>query len=153
MVSVDEGRGAEYVFIARRNNSLSSSGRLLFFSFILAVSLGIALGFTVVFGAWLILPFAGLEMGVLYWALRSIDRHAGDYEKLVVWGNNIRVEIADGPEVRTCELNRHWVQMVSASDGSRLALRAHGKEIEIGRHLGADSRAVMARDLARHLRT
>ena len=36
------GETAEYVYIARRNNSLSSSGRLLVFGFTFTVSLGIA---------------------------------------------------------------------------------------------------------------
>jgi uncharacterized membrane protein len=154
MECVDGGESAEpvYVYLARRNNSLSSSGRLLFFSFILAVCLGIALGFALVLGAWLILPFAGLEMAVLYWALRHIDRHAGDYERVVVRGSSIQVEVANGAEIKTCEFNRHWVQVICAPDGSRLALRSHGKEIEIGRHLRAENRSAMAQDLARHIR-
>lgn len=59
--SAAEG-AARYSVTARRNNSLSSSGRFLVFGFILVVSLGIALAFAY-FGAWLILPFAGLEIG------------------------------------------------------------------------------------------
>ncbi|MBI3068730.1 MAG: DUF2244 domain-containing protein [Betaproteobacteria bacterium] len=61
--SAAEG-AARYTVTARRNNSLSSSGRFLVFGFILAVSLDIALA-CAYFGAWLILPFAGLEMVVL----------------------------------------------------------------------------------------
>src|SRR6185369_14469106 len=61
---VREEAGDEYVCIARRNNSLSSSERLVVFGFILLVSLGIAAGFGVIFGAWPILPFAGVEMAV-----------------------------------------------------------------------------------------
>jgi len=67
---------AEFVYTARRNNSLSSSGRLLVFGFILTVSLGIAVGFSLVFGAWPIMPFAGIEMAVLYFAFRYGERRA-----------------------------------------------------------------------------
>ena len=84
MNCVAGGETAEYVYTARRNNSLSSSGRRLVFGFILVVSLGIAAGFSLIFGAWPIMPFAGLEMAVLYFAFRYIDRHAADYERITI---------------------------------------------------------------------
>ena len=90
------GEAAQFALTARRNNSLSSSGRFLALGLILAVSLGIALAFTWVFGAWLILPFAGVEMLVLYLAFRYVDRHAGDYERVTIEGDRLNVEVLDG---------------------------------------------------------
>lgn len=55
---------AEFARVARRNNSLTSSGRFLVFVLVFVVSVGIAAAFAY-FGAWLILPFAGLETVVL----------------------------------------------------------------------------------------
>ena len=81
MERVDTGRAAQFAFTACRNNSLSSSGRLLVFGFIFFVSVGIGMAFTLVFGAWPIMPFAGAEMVALYLAFRYIDRHAADYER------------------------------------------------------------------------
>ena len=144
------GETAEYVFTARRNNSLSSSGRLLVFGFILTVSLGIAAAFAVIFGAWPILPFAGIEMGVLYLAFRYVDRHAGDYERITIRGDSVAVEVREGTGVKRFELNRCWAQLVR--DGSHWALRSHGRDIEVGRHLCEEQRLEMARDLARELR-
>jgi uncharacterized membrane protein len=152
MSRVAGGESAEYVYTARRNNSLSSSGRLFVFSFILTVSLGIALGFSLVFGAWPILPFAGVEMVVLYLAFRYMDRHAADYERITIRGDNVAVEVHEGRKIIRLELNRYWAQVVCAADGSRLALRSHGREIEVGRHLCDAERADMARELARELR-
>jgi uncharacterized membrane protein len=152
MDCVNAEGAAECVFIARRNNSLSSSGRLLFFSFILAVSLGIALGFALILGAWPILPFAGLEMAVLYVALRYIDRHAHDYEMVAIDGNRLRIELAEGADVRRYDFNRHWTTVECVGD-NRLTLKSHGRQIEIGRHLPEERRMVMARDLTRRLRT
>ncbi|MGZ8228413.1 MAG: DUF2244 domain-containing protein [Burkholderiales bacterium] len=151
MSCVAGGETAEYVYTARRNNSLSSSGRLFAFSFILTVSLGIALAFCVFFGAWPILPFAGLEMAVLYFAFRYMDRHAADYERITIRGNNVAVEVHEGPNLTRLELNRYWAQVLCAADGSRLALRSHGREIEIGRHLCNAEREDVARELAREL--
>lgn len=152
MNCVAGGETAEYVYTARRNNSLSSSGRLLAFGFILTVSLGIAAAFSLVFGAWPIMPFAGLEMAVLYMAFRWIDRHAGDYERVTIRGSSVAVEVHEGKEVTRLELNRCWARVVCAPDGSRLALRSHGREIELGRHLAEGERVEMARELARELR-
>jgi uncharacterized membrane protein len=47
----DQSRAIEFRRVARRNHSLSSTGRLLVFVFIFVVSVGIAAAFAV-FGAW-----------------------------------------------------------------------------------------------------
>jgi uncharacterized membrane protein len=144
------GETANYVYTARRNNSLSSSGRLLVFGFILTVSLGIAAVFSLVFGAWPILPFAGIEMGVLYLAFRYVDRHAADYERITIRGDDVAVEVREGTEIRRFSLNRCWAQVIC--DGPRVALRSHGREIEVGRHLCEEQRVEIARDIRRELR-
>ena len=74
--------GSGFSLVARRNNSLGRGGRLGVFAFIFAVSVGIATAFAMILGAWPILPFAGLEMLVLYLAFRYVDRHAADYERI-----------------------------------------------------------------------
>ena len=152
MNSVAGGETAEYVYIARRNNSLSSSARLLVFGLILTVSLGIAAAFSIVFGAWPIMPFAGIEMAVLYLAFRYIDRHAGDYERIAIRGDQVAVEVCEGADVKRFEMNRCWAQVVCESEGARIALRSHGREVELGRHLRDEERQRMARELARELR-
>jgi len=144
------GKTANYVYTARRNNSLSTSGRRLVFVFILTVSLGIAAVFALVFGAWPILPFAGIEMGVLYVAFRYMDRHAADYESITIRGDSVAVEVREGPEIRRFGFNRCWAQVVG--DGARFALRSHGREIEVGRHVCEERRVEMARDIRRELR-
>jgi uncharacterized membrane protein len=143
---------AQFVITARRNNSLSSSGRLRIFGFILAVSLGITLALGLVFGAWLILPFAGLEMLGLYLAFHDVERHAADYERVAIDGDKLNVEVLDGGRVSRVEFNRHWAQVWCAGDGSRLALRSHGRELDIGRHMNEEQRLAMGRELDRTLR-
>jgi uncharacterized membrane protein len=152
MECVDTGRAAQFAFTARRNNSLSSSGRLLVFGLIFFVSVGIGMAFTLVFGAWPIMPFAGAEMLALYLAFRYIDRHAADYERVAVAGDRLEIEVLDGGRVDRFDCNRYWAQVVYAGDGSRLALRSHGRELEIGRHLNEQQRLSVARRLERELR-
>lgn len=136
--------------VARRNNSLSSTGRLLVFAFIFAVSIGIAAGFALL-GAWLILPFAGLEMLVLYLAFRHVDRRAGDFERIAIAGDRVEIEICEAGRSRSYEFNRCWAQLVGG-EGERLALRSHGREVEIGRYLDDEERFALGREIGRHLR-
>lgn len=135
--------------VARRNNSLSSTGRLFVFAFIFAVSIGIAAGFALL-GAWLILPFAGLEMLVLWLAFRYVDRRAGDYERIAIAGDRVEIEFCEAGRRRSHELNRCWAKVVDG--GGRLALRSHGREFEIGRYLDDEQRLALGREIGRHLR-
>ncbi|HEX2830346.1 MAG TPA: DUF2244 domain-containing protein [Burkholderiales bacterium] len=152
MKCVAGGETAEYVYTARRNNSLSSSGRQLVFAFILFVSLGIATGFYVVFDAWPVLPYAAIEMTALYCAFRYMERHAADFERITIRGGTVAIESQDGPHVKRLELNRHWAKVVCDADGGHLALRTHGREIPVGRHLCEERRLDLARELMRELR-
>ncbi|HJQ62790.1 MAG TPA: DUF2244 domain-containing protein [Burkholderiales bacterium] len=151
MECVDTGRASQFAFTARRNNSLSTSGRLLVFCFVFFVSVGIGLAFTLVFGAWPIMPFAGVEMLVLYLAFRYIERHAMDYERLAIAGDRVEVEVLDGGRLSRFDCNRHWTRVVCDGKGGRLALRSHGREVEIGRHLNQEQRLSVARQLGRVL--
>ena len=136
------GQEAGYILTARRNNSLSSSGRLLAFCVIALVSLGIAIAFACL-GAWLILPFSGVELLVLWWAFRCIERHARDYERLTINGDTVEIEVAEIGRVQRYRFNRWWAQVVYEYDG-RLALRSHGTQVEFGRHLTPHQRRVIA---------
>jgi uncharacterized membrane protein len=153
MNPIDAGQRAEFSLLAQRNNSLSRLHRQWAFWFIFGASVFIALAFTVS-GAWPVLPFAGLEMAVLYAAFRYVDRHAADYECLEINGDRVRIEIRDGRDVRRVELNRQWAQVVMAgvSGRRRLALRSHGREVEFGRHLTNEERERVGRELLQQLR-
>jgi len=153
MATIEAGQSVDYLLVARRNNSLSRSERQRVLCFICAVSLTIALGFAA-FGAWLVLPFAGLEMVVLYVAFRVIEKHAGDYEYVEISGDRVRVEVREGGAVRGVEFDRHWAQVVllEVAHGYGLGLRSHGREVELGRHLTDAERERVARELRRHLK-
>ena len=140
----------EFKRVARRNNSLSSTGRLVAFALIFIVSIGIAAAFAIL-GAWLILPFAGLEMMVLFFAFRYMERHAADYELIEIDGDTVKIEWASAGSRHSRAFNRHWARVVAEEDGSRLALRSHGRELEIGRYMNDEQRLDLARALRRRL--
>src|SRR6185436_6595352 len=128
-------RDSSFSLVARRNNSLGRGGRLGVFAFIFVVSVGIATAFAIL-GAWLILPFAGLKMALLYLAFRYVDRHSGDYELIAIDGDRVEVEAFEGGRRQRHEFNRQWARLVVVGEGERVALRSHGRELEIGRELG-----------------
>ena len=146
---------ADFTFVARRNNSLSSGGRSLVLGSLAAVLLAISLGFALN-GAWLVFPFAGLDILVVYLAFRYVEQRAGDYECIAFHGDNVVIETrCDGKSDRF-EFNRYWVQVTlveaSGAERGRLLLRSHGKEVTFGVHLTGEQRAVMARRLKEHLK-
>jgi len=108
----------------------------------------IATGFALL-GAWLVLPFAGIEIAVLGFAVSWVLRHARDFELICLKGGMLEVEIADGGCRTLRQFNPHWARLVIETRGhaTRLALRSHGKEFEIGRHLNAEDRRGLAREL------
>lgn len=143
-------QAAPVSLVARRNNSLSSSGRFHVLVFVFTVSVGIAVAFAAL-GAWPILPFAGLEMLALLLAFRDIDRRAHDYERIAITDDRVRVEWCETGALRKRELSRYWAQVVATRDGRHLALRSHGRELAVGRHRSDAQRLELARDLAREL--
>jgi uncharacterized membrane protein len=147
-----QGSATDYTLIFRRNGSLSASGRRWFFLSILAVSFGIATAWAVN-GAWYVLPFAGLEMAVLYLALMVIARHGEDHETITIDGDRVVVERTRMGRTVRHEFNRHWARVVLAGAGrkSALWLRSHGREVEIGEFLSDEQRKAVANDLRRRL--
>jgi uncharacterized membrane protein len=140
---------ARYSFTAKRNNSISPAGWRRVFAFISAVTLGIAAGFTAL-GAWLVLPFAGIELALLFWAFRYLESHSGDFDRITIEGDQVTVEVLERNSQQCYEFNRYWVQVL-LQGGSRLALRSRGIEVEVGRHLSIDDRVLAAKTLRERL--
>lgn len=149
------GNEAEFTFVARRNNSLSSGGRLLVVGSLAAVIFAIALGFALN-GAWLVFPFAGLDILVVYLVFRYVEQRAGDYECISFHDDKIVIESRRKAKTDSFEFNRHWIQISfvesRGAQSGRLLLRSHGKEVEFGDHLTDEQRAAVARRLKEHLK-
>ncbi|MGJ0535108.1 MAG: DUF2244 domain-containing protein [Methylocystis sp.] len=143
-----------YSITARPNCSLSPAGTLCAFFIITFVTLTIASGFTLL-GAWPVLPFAGIELLILWLCFRHIWRHVHDYERLTIDDHKVIVEKHDPKCDSHIELNGYWAQVVMEymPDGEcrRLALRSHGKEIEFGRLLNSEERLNLGRQLQSRL--
>jgi len=135
---------------ARPNCSLSRSGKILVLASLFLILSGTAWVFAMM-GAWPVLPFAGLEMLVVLLAFYQISCHERDYERITIVGNKLVLERRDNVRVMRSEYNRCWAQVVlqcrTVGQQCRVALRTHGAEQELGRHLNDEQRTELAHQL------
>jgi len=121
------------------------------FAALAAVTLVIGIGFAIV-GAWLVLPFAGLEVVLLTAAYLMYARHAADYERIELAAGRLTVEVGEGTGRRRIEMPARSAT-VCVEDDARVLLRGAGNELEIARHLDAQARIEFAAELQKRLRT
>ena len=134
--------------LLKRNCSISPRGLLLVYALLAAMAVGIASGFALL-GAWLILPFAGLELVLLAAAFWLTARHAADCERIELARGRLRVEVEEAQRVRRLELDARLVRV--RMEGGHVLLRAPQVEVELGRHLGSEARAGFAAELGKRL--
>lgn len=147
--SILEQENAAFTYFKRHASSLDLRLLLLVFGSLALFSLVIAVGFAAA-GAWLIIPFAGVEIAALGTVAWLVLRRAGDFERLAVHGDRILVEVRERGLAQQFEFNRCWAQLVTGAAGS-VALRSHGREVEIGRCCCEESRRTLARELRSRL--
>ncbi len=135
--------------------SLPPKSAALFFASICLVSFSIA-GFLALRGMWPVLPFAGLEMLLLAWALRVSLRRRHYSETILITSERIRVETRSGAQLHQFEFTRHWARVtLRAADirlhPSRLAIESHGRSCEVGGFLNEEERRALAGRLMRSI--
>lgn len=144
----------DYKIIARPNRSLSAQGMVKVVAIIASFSLVVALGFSLV-GAWMVLPFAGLEVLALAYAFYFINCHADDYESITIEGDSLAVEKRNYKNTSQIVFNRYWARVLlrELPGGEQsLLLRSHGKEIEFGRRfMNNDQRLALAKQLKKRV--
>lgn len=143
------GPAPEFSVLLKRNCSSSPAGLALVFACLAVVTLAIGAGFAVM-GAWLVLPFAGLEALVLAGAYLIHARHAADYERIELSGRRLRIEVASGMQCLRYEMDSRCSRL-NIARGARLMLRDRGTELEVGRHLDDTARARLADELKTRL--
>lgn len=135
------------------NCSLSPQGARLFVGSVAAVTFGVAIIFTAQ-GFWPVLPFAGLEIGLLAWAVRASLRRGAEREVIVVSDAEVVVERRRPGGSRRTVFPRHWSRVtlrgpLRVQHPSRLTIESHGRACEVGRFLTEDERRRLASRLER----
>jgi uncharacterized membrane protein len=135
----------DYCVVSRPNNSLGTRERWALFAVLAGVSFGFAIAFAAA-GAWLVLPYSALEIGLLALAFAYIERRAGDWERLTVTGDRVVLERSLGGRMTRHEWNRPWLVVAVDDDG---IVRLGSEAVEFGAALPIDERIATARALRR----
>jgi len=109
----------------------------------------IGLGF-VAAGAWPVIGFCGLEVGLLYGALRLHGRAAGVAETLSLTRQSLVVRrTRPGGSDLEWTFAPYWlrVELAESAAGSRLILCSHGRSLALGAFLTEDERQTLAHHL------
>jgi uncharacterized membrane protein len=145
-IHVASSQGQEWLL--KRNCSLSPRQLALIFGSLASVSLGIAVAFASR-GAWMVLPFACIEVLALGAAFVVYARHAADYERIVLCRDCLLVETCRGDRLRREQCAPAWTRVeYSGTRRELIGLVAEGRRIDVGRFVPESER----RDLATQLR-
>ena len=148
------GPAPGFSVLLKRNCSISPANLARVFALLVAVTLGIGIGFAAA-GAWLVLPFAGIEVALLAVAFFVNGRHAGDYERIERAGERLTVEVSSAGRTERYEMPVRATRVRTAKRGyaAQVWLSANGREYEVGRHLQEQGRIELAAELARRIQT
>jgi uncharacterized membrane protein len=139
------------IFAARLTPNRSASVKAI--NLVIALLAGISfltgLGFMLI-GAWPIMGFLGLEIVLLYLALRWNLLAAGRHETVTLTRETLTVERVDPWGIRSREsLEAYWAWVEFDGRRGRLEIRSRGKGLVVGQFLSLEERA----DFADALRT
>lgn len=134
--------------------SLSPRGFLIFMAALASASLALGLWFLSQ-GAWPVFGFYGLEVAIIYWALRTSYRNAERFEQVRLTEAALTVDRADRQgRQRVLAVPPHWLR-VSIDDPvrheSQVRLSSHGQAVVVGAFLSPEERLDFARALRRAL--
>jgi uncharacterized membrane protein len=144
----DADRNAAHRIELAPNCALSPRGARLFVGSLASVTFGVA-GFFALQGYWPILPFAGIEIGLLAWAVRASMRRGSEREVIVVSEDAVVIERRAPSGSRRTVFPRHWARVTlrgpqPAQHPSRLVIESHGRACEVGQFLTEDERQRLA---------
>lgn len=149
---VATGGAEDFRVTARPNSFAAAAGLPVAMTFLLPCCLVAGAAF-VALGAWpvalfMVLPLLGLA-AAFYW----LWRHADDFERLTLSGDQLIVDRHSPLGDEHLEFNSQWVQVTlrRVGFGSELVLRCHGRELSFGLLLTDDERVQLATELKRRL--
>lgn len=151
--SVDNQR--QRLIEIRPNRSLSWREAKIVYGGIGLVCLSIALGCASL-GYWPVLPFAGLELFALGSAYYLVALDGQRREVVRVDEHTVAVEKGRRRFEQSWRFTRAWTSVIVSRPSiswypTRLLLRSHGKEIELGGFLDEGERRALATELRRAL--
>jgi len=132
------------------NCSLTTADAWRFFGLVAFTSLSIA-GFFVANGYWPVLPFAGLELALLAFALATSLKRRHYLETVEISDSDITITSRGPRGDRATVFSRHWARVTLRGprgwQPARLLIESHGRACEIGAFLTEEERRALGRRL------
>lgn len=140
-------------FVIRPNRSLSWTQMKLVYAGLASLCLLVAIGFTLM-GYWLVLPFAGAEVVLLAVGFYLCALDGRETEVVRIKDDRIAIEKGRDRTRTVWELDRSWARIELLAPRiewypSRLVIRSHGKQLQLGAFLTDGERERLARELKR----
>ena len=131
--------------------SLSQRGFRVLFGIFLIVSLSISLPF-VLFGAWPIAGFFGLDALLLYFGFQANFRAARAYETIIVSSLELRIEkVSASGQRRLWRFHPWWTRLLRTEDEEfglqKLTIVSRERALEVATSLGGREKEEFARVL------
>lgn len=137
-----------YVHHSVPNRSLGAAGRRWFLGALAATTLAVAV-LAATFGAWPVMPFAGLEIALVLFAFHLVRLHDEDFERLEIGEHEVRIEARVARSLTCFVAQRSWARIVVRERGPRctLGLAYAGRMVPLGRLLSDEGRRHLAGEL------
>ncbi len=130
------------------NRSLTPRSARVFVGGIAIVTFAVA-AFFALQGLWPILPFAGLEIALLWWAVRASMNDGRQRELILITDDSVVIERHGLAIPSRTVFARHWATVKlrdppAAQHPCRLVIESHGRACEVGRFLTEEERIGLA---------
>jgi len=142
LVSVEKKNKSNYLISLSPNSSLEGIARIIFLASITFVCGGIAIMFYF-FGAFMILPFAGIELTILFIAFYLSFRWSSKKEKIYISQEMVKIEKGVNRADYLWEEFRTFTSFQIKKDANeitRLSFRSKGEDVFVGDFLNNDDK-------------
>ena len=149
MVSVEEKSNSNYLITLSPNSSLTGIYRTIFLASISFVCVGIATVFYF-FGAYLILPFAGIEIAILLIAFYLSFKWSSRKELIYISQEVVKIEKGINKAEYLWEEFRTFTSFIIENDANkllRLSFRSKGDDVIVGDFLNEDDKNILINEI------
>ena len=149
MVSVEKKSNSNYLITLSPNSSLTGIYRIIFLASISFICVGIATVFYF-FGAYLILPFAGIEIAILLIAFYISFKWSSRKELIYISQEVVKIEKGIHKAEYLWEEFRTFTSFQIAKDANkslRLSFRSKGDDVIVGNFLNEDDKNILINEI------
>ena len=151
MVKVKELEAAKFEILLKPNSSLTGSMRIFFLGSIFFICSIIGVGFFLA-GGVMILPFAGLEIILVYLAFRLSFNWSSQKQIIILSKDHVEVRVDGLKEFFTWREFRSFATFNVTKNNNEnhdLSFRSKGKEVIVGSFLNEDDKSILRDEISK----